>query len=732
MPKGVLAVKADGSVTYCTASEEMRGKGRCNHIYHQKPGQSINDFFASIESIIKVDDGSVNEEDYSLAALDQTQMIRSLVAENGILTEDPDWRNTIASIENPFNIGKDDYYEEAKMVDFSAEPDGEMLHLVAKYEFRGKVYECDFGEVPKVNPDGTITINGVNWRVLPVVDQHKAGVISYGNNVVIRQSNKNVAITIPKDGDVTTCKILGKEVEMSTVERFLTTGDETGLTTGQVYVLKNIDPIAFQRFPTLRENLSQLKMLPADEPADLAWRRCLTYEEIVKDQYRLQMRRMGVTFRTNLNKRAIYLSKHPDVAEEELDERFPLFYQVNITSNVKKDLISRSNVQFADSLNPISALSQSRKISFTGPGGFNKDSAPYSLRMPHMSHKNIIDSMDTSSGKNVGLTATLSGGYIGSDMMIHRGGEFITPSDFIPYLHNDDPTRASMAVAHLKQSCPIVGGEDPIVKTPAWDKIPGAKLGANLTVAYVPMAGNFEDAVVISESAAKRMKTIKAQRYGGSSKGLQVGQRVERKQMINGQEIRVGGTISAVDDNGFTVETVYNMTPGDKLSNRHGGKSVVSAVLPDEQMPKIVNEDGKEVPVQVVMSPLSISGRKNLGAIMEMNEAYDGKKGVNVTRDLTYGGHRIQASAGKQFIMRLNHIAEEKLSSAADEENASRESVGARFGEMESILLSTNQDRLKILRYLRHQENQDSHVKLNHLMKAIGVDMTISEMQDQP
>lgn len=730
MPRGVLAVKADGSVTYCTASDDMRGKGRCNHIAHQKPGQSINDFFASIESIIKVDDGSVSEEDFSLAALDQTQMIRALVAENGILTEDPDWRSTIESIENPFNIGKDDYYEEAKMVDFSAEPEGEMLHLVAKYEFRGKVYNCDFGEVPKVNVDGTITINGVNWRVLPVVDQHKAGVISYGNNVVIRQANDNVAITIPKDGDLTTCKVLGKEVEMSTIEHFLTTGDETGLTTGQVYVLKNIDPIAFQRFPTLREDLTQLKTLPPDEPADLAWRRCLTYEEIVKDQYRLQMRRMGVTFRTNLNKRAIYLSKHPDATEEELDERFPLFYQVNITSNIKKDLISRSNVQFSDSLNPISALSQSRKISFTGPGGFNKDSAPYSLRMPHMSHKDVIDSMDTSSGKNVGLTATLSGGYIGSDRMIHRGGDFITPSDFIPYLHNDDPTRASMAVAHLKQSCPIVGGEDPVVKTPAWDKISGAKLGANLTIAYVPMAGNFEDAVVISESAAEKMKTIKAQRYGGSAKGLQVGQRVERKQMVNGQEIRVGGVVSSIDNDGFTVETVYNMTPGDKLSNRHGGKSVVSKVLPDDQMPKIINEDGVEVPVQVVMSPLSISGRKNLGAIMEMNEAYDGKKGVNVTRDLVYGGHRIQASAGKQFIMRLNHLAEEKLSSAADEENASRESVGARFGEMESILLSTNQDRLKILRYLRHQENQDSHVKLNHLMKAIGVDMTISEMED--
>lgn len=39
-----LAVTTDGKLTYCTASEENIGKGRCNHVYHQNDGESQEDF----------------------------------------------------------------------------------------------------------------------------------------------------------------------------------------------------------------------------------------------------------------------------------------------------------------------------------------------------------------------------------------------------------------------------------------------------------------------------------------------------------------------------------------------------------------------------------------------------------------------------------------------------------------------------------------------------------------
>lgn len=33
-----LALTVDGNITYCTATDENIGKGRCNHVAHQKDG----------------------------------------------------------------------------------------------------------------------------------------------------------------------------------------------------------------------------------------------------------------------------------------------------------------------------------------------------------------------------------------------------------------------------------------------------------------------------------------------------------------------------------------------------------------------------------------------------------------------------------------------------------------------------------------------------------------------
>lgn len=281
-----------------------------------------------------------------------------------------------------------------------------------------------------------------------------------------------------------------------------------------------------------------------------------------------------------------------------------------------------------------------------------------------------------------------------------------------------------MAVAHMKQACPILGGEDPIVKTPAWDKIKGCKLGTNLRIAYIPDAGVFEDAVIISESAAARMTTVQSQKYEcNNTSGLKIGQRVEMKDKIGNTSIKVGGTIKSISGDHFEVETVYKMTPGNKLAGRHGNKSVVSQVLPDKDMPLIRTDDGEMVPAHVIMSPLSVVGRKNLGQIMETNEAAGNGPVLDKKHTVVYKGKKIEATSGIQYILRLNHIAEKKLSSHSDEMTAKKESEGSRIGEMESILLSTNKDRLSILEYLRHQDAYDSHNKLNNLLKAVGVDL---------
>ncbi len=53
--------------------------------------------------------------------------------------------------------------------------------------------------------------------------------------------------------------------------------------------------------------------------------------------------------------------------------------------------------------------------------------------------------------------------------------------------------------------------------------------------------------------------------------------------------------------------------PGDKMAGRHGDKGVVARVLPVEDMPYL--EDG--TPVDIVLNPLSLPSRMNLGQILE-------------------------------------------------------------------------------------------------------------------
>ena len=63
------------------------------------------------------------------------------------------------------------------------------------------------------------------------------------------------------------------------------------------------------------------------------------------------------------------------------------------------------------------------------------------------------------------------------------------------------------------------------------------------------------------------------------------------------------------------VAQLRNVSVGDKLSGRHGNKGVISRILPEEDMPYML--DGR--PVDVVLTPLGVPSRMNLGQILEMH-----------------------------------------------------------------------------------------------------------------
>lgn len=69
------------------------------------------------------------------------------------------------------------------------------------------------------------------------------------------------------------------------------------------------------------------------------------------------------------------------------------------------------------------------------------------------------------------------------------------------------------------------------------------------------------------------------------------------------------------------VAEIRPIQAGDKLSGRHGNKGVISKVLPAEEMPFM--EDG--TPVDIVLNPLSVASRMNLGQILETHLGWAAK-----------------------------------------------------------------------------------------------------------
>lgn len=104
--------------------------------------------------------------------------------------------------------------------------------------------------------------------------------------------------------------------------------------------------------------------------------------------------------------------------------------------------------------------------------------------------------------------------------------------------------------------------------------------------------------------------------------------------MEHGKRGRVVGVKVFSRDAGFKLEpgvikrirvevaSIRKIRAGDKLAGRHGNKGVVSKVLPEEEMPFL--EDG--TPVDIVLNPLTVVSRMNLGQILETHLGWAAKK----------------------------------------------------------------------------------------------------------
>ena len=70
------------------------------------------------------------------------------------------------------------------------------------------------------------------------------------------------------------------------------------------------------------------------------------------------------------------------------------------------------------------------------------------------------------------------------------------------------------------------------------------------------------------------------------------------------------------------IATKRKMNVGDKMAGRHGNKGVVSRILPEEDMPFMENGE----PLQVMLNPLGVPSRMNVGQVLEVHLGLAAKK----------------------------------------------------------------------------------------------------------
>jgi DNA-directed RNA polymerase subunit beta len=167
------------------------------------------------------------------------------------------------------------------------------------------------------------------------------------------------------------------------------------------------------------------------------------------------------------------------------------------------------------------------------------------------------------------------------------------------------------------------------------------------------------------------------------------------------------------------VAQVRNISVGDKLSGRHGNKGVISTILPEEDMPYMA--DG--TPVDIILSPLGVPSRMNLGQILEIHlglaantlgyqaiiPPFLGAKSEEVSEQLKEAGFpengRVtlfdgrtgepfnqDVAIGYMYMLKLHHMVEDKIHMRSigpyslitqQPLGGKAQGGGQRFGEME-------------------------------------------------
>src|SRR5690554_3796329 len=79
-----------------------------------------------------------------------------------------------------------------------------------------------------------------------------------------------------------------------------------------------------------------------------------------------------------------------------------------LTSSIREFFGSSQLSQFMDQVNPLSELTNKRRLSALGSGGLSRDRAKFEVRDVHTSHYGRICPIETPEGQNIGLINSLA------------------------------------------------------------------------------------------------------------------------------------------------------------------------------------------------------------------------------------------------------------------------------------------------------------------------------------
>ncbi|WP_111658269.1 DNA-directed RNA polymerase subunit beta [Isoalcanivorax indicus] len=110
----------------------------------------------------------------------------------------------------------------------------------------------------------------------------------------------------------------------------------------------------------------------------------------------------------------------------------------------------------------------------------------------------------------------------------------------------------------------------------------------------------------------------RAQQYLEAHKKEQEERYKDKQGKISGGDDLAHGVLKIVK---VYLAIKRRIQPGDKMAGRHGNKGVISVIMPEEDMP----HDEHGVPVDVVLNPLGVPSRMNIGQILETHLGWAAK-----------------------------------------------------------------------------------------------------------